>query len=60
MAIVEISNGGGITIPTDIRKKYQIKGGTRVTVSDENGVITIRPTISDAIKLAKKNLQRGA
>ena len=60
MAIVEISNGGGITIPTDIRKKYQIKGGTRVTVSDENGVITIRPTVADAIKLAKNNLKRGA
>ncbi len=60
MAIVEISNNGGIKIPTDIRRKYQIKGGTRVTVLDENGVITIRPTLTDAIKLAKSAIKRGA
>ncbi|MDP1808941.1 MAG: AbrB/MazE/SpoVT family DNA-binding domain-containing protein [Actinomycetota bacterium] len=60
MAIVEISNNGGITIPTDIRKKYRIKEGSRVMVTDENGVITIRPTLIDAIKLAKRTLKRGA
>ena len=60
MAVVEINETGKVTIPTEIRKKYKIKGGTRVTVADENGVITIRPTLSDAIELAKKNLKRGA
>jgi len=60
MAVVEISNSGGITIPTDIRKKYRIKEGTRVTVTDEHGVITIRPTLIDTIKQAKKTLKRGA
>ena len=60
MAIVEISDNGGITIPTDIRKKYRIKEGTRVTVADENGVITIRPTLLDTIKLARRTIKRGA
>lgn len=60
MATVKINNGGRITIPTDIRKKYNIEGGTRVTVDDENGIITIRPTLSNIVKLAKKNLKRGA
>lgn len=60
MEIVKISNNGGITIPTDIRKKYRIGKGTQVAVCDENGVITIRPTLGEAIKLAKENLKRGA
>jgi AbrB family looped-hinge helix DNA binding protein len=60
MAIVEISNTGGIKIPTDMRKKYHIKGGTQVSVADENGIITIRPTLAAALTLAKRNLKRGA
>lgn len=60
MAIVEISKNGEITIPTDIRRKYRIEDGTRVTVADENGVITIRPTLIDTIKLAGMTLNRGA
>lgn len=60
MAIVEMGNKGGITIPTDMRKKYRIKGGTKVSVADENGIITIRPTLSDTLRLARKNLKRGA
>lgn len=60
MAIVEISGNGEIRIPTDIVKKYHIKRGVRVTVADENGVITIRPTLGDAIRLAKSTIKRGA
>ncbi len=60
MAVVKISKRGEITIPTRIRKKYHIKGGAKVSVGDENGVITIRPTLSDTIKLARRNLERGA
>lgn len=60
MAVVSISKRGEITIPTGIRRKYHIKGGTKVSVGDENGVITIRPTIADTIRFAKRNLERGA
>ncbi len=60
MAVVKISKRGEITIPTRIRKKYHIKGGTKVSVGDENGVITIRPTLNETIRFARKNLERGA
>ena len=59
MAVVKISKRGEITIPTRIRKKYRIKGGAQVCVGDEDGVITIRPTLHDTIRLAKKNIKRG-
>lgn len=60
MATVEVTDQGGIRIPGEIRKKYRIRKGIRVSIADENGVITIRPLLSDALRLARKNLKRGA
>jgi bifunctional DNA-binding transcriptional regulator/antitoxin component of YhaV-PrlF toxin-antitoxin module len=59
MALVEIARGGTVAIPTEIKKKYRIRSGIQVTVTDENGVITIRPQLQEAVRLAKRNLKTG-
>lgn len=59
MAVVEITRGGVVKIPTAIRKKYRIASGVRVTITDEEGVITIRPQLQEAVRLAKKSLKTG-
>lgn len=59
MASVKVARGGAIKIPTDIRKKYRIGSGVKVTITDEEGVITIRPQLQEAIRLAQKSLKTG-
>lgn len=58
MAATEIARGGTVKIPSEIRKKYRIRKGVEVNVCDENGVITIRPQVQEAVRLAKKALGR--
>lgn len=53
MAAVEVAPGGAVKIPANIRKKYRIRNGMKLVISDEQGVITIRPQVDDAIRLAK-------
>lgn len=57
MAATEVARGGTVKIPSEIRKKYRIRKGIEVNVSDEDGVITIRPQVKEAVKLAKKTLR---
>jgi AbrB family looped-hinge helix DNA binding protein len=40
-SIATVSSKGQIVIPAVIRKKLRIKGGTRLTVSEKNGEITL-------------------
>jgi len=44
-----VSSKGQIVIPATIRKKLRIKGGTRMAVSEKNGVITLNPTHYDEL-----------
>lgn len=57
MAKVVIAPGGRLRIPSEIRKKYRIRSGVKVTVDDEQGVITIRPELKEAVRLAKRTLK---
>ncbi len=57
MAVIEVARGGNVRIPSEIRKKYRIRKGIEVNVSDEDGVITIRPQAKEAVRLAKKALR---
>lgn len=59
MAAVEVAPGGAVKIPANIRKKYRIRNGMKLVIRDEEGVITIRPQVEDAIKLAKGRLKTG-
>ncbi len=44
-----ISSKGQLVIPVAIRKKYKLKGGTRVAVGERNGQITLTPNPYDAL-----------
>jgi hypothetical protein len=59
MPIVEVAAGGSIKIPRILIKKYRIRKGLRVNVTDENGVITVRPVLADCVRLARKAVKAG-
>lgn len=40
---VKVTNKGMISIPADIRKKYNISDGDYVIIKEENGVINLIP-----------------
>ena len=44
-----ICSKGQLVIPVAIRKKYKLKGGTRVAVGERNGQITLTPNPYDAL-----------
>lgn len=50
MAIVTSTIKGQIVIPADIRKKFNIKRGSRVNVYDEGEKIIVEPLPDDPIK----------
>ena len=48
---VQLHDKGRITIPTDIRKKLDLKPGEKLTIQVSNNAITLQP------KLSAKELQ---
>jgi AbrB family looped-hinge helix DNA binding protein len=44
-----ISSKGQLVIPVALRKKYKLKGGTRVSVGERDGQITLTPNPYDAM-----------
>ena len=44
-----VSSKGQLVIPSELRKKFRLKAGSRVAVLEENGVITIKPDPYDAL-----------
>jgi AbrB family looped-hinge helix DNA binding protein len=44
-----ISSKGQLVIPVELRKKYKLKGGTRVSVGEKDGQITLTPNPYDAL-----------
>jgi AbrB family looped-hinge helix DNA binding protein len=44
-----VSSKGQVVIPASIRKKLRIKGGTRVSVNERDGEITLTPNPYDAL-----------
>jgi len=59
MDIVKTTPKGQIMIPSRLRKKYGIKGGTRVLVSEKDGEIRIKPLFSDPVAEAKGMFKEG-
>lgn len=53
MAICVTTVKGQIVIPAALRKKYGIKKGTRVAVSDGGGVILVKPLLDDPVHQAR-------
>lgn len=46
---VKISSKGWLVIPADLRRKYRLQPGTRVTVVDYGGVLSLVPIDDDPI-----------
>jgi len=46
---VKISSKGWIVIPADLRRKYHLLPGTRVTVVDYGGVLSLVPISEDPV-----------
>ena len=44
-----VTTKGQIVIPAALRKKYGIKKGTRINVSDDDGQILLRPVTAELI-----------
>ena len=48
---------GKILIPALLRRKYGIKKGTRIHVSEENGRIILRPITPDLVRRLRGSLK---
>jgi AbrB family looped-hinge helix DNA binding protein len=44
-----VSSKGQIVIPVELRRKYKIRGGTRLSVNDRDGSILLTPNPYDAL-----------
>ena len=44
-----VSSKGQIVIPVELRKKFQLKAGTRVSIGERNGQITLTPNPYDEL-----------
>ena len=58
MAIARATIKGHVVIPAELRKKYKIKKGSRVSICEgEGGIIIIKPLPEDPIGYAKGMLK---
>jgi AbrB family looped-hinge helix DNA binding protein len=46
----KISNKGSVTIPAKIRRRYNLRTGSKVVVVDYGGVLAIVPAVDDPIR----------
>lgn len=49
MNLAKVSANGQVTIPVEIRKKLQVKGGDKILFIEQDGEIVIRNASSTAI-----------
>ncbi|MCC7162940.1 MAG: AbrB/MazE/SpoVT family DNA-binding domain-containing protein [Anaerolineae bacterium] len=57
MATATISAKGWLVIPVELRRKYDLKKGTRVTLVDYGGVLAIVPAMSNPIRQSRGMLK---
>ena len=48
---------GQIVIPVALRRKYEIKSGTRIIVTDNGGFITLKPMTEQCLKNLQGSLK---
>jgi AbrB family looped-hinge helix DNA binding protein len=59
MVITKATTKGQVVIPADLRKKFNIKKGTRLAISEGEGkVILVRPVPDDPIE-ASRGILKG-
>ena len=49
MSVATVSSKGWIVIPNELRKRYNLRAGTRVTLVDYGGVLSIVPAMTDPV-----------
>jgi AbrB family looped-hinge helix DNA binding protein len=54
-----ISSKGWVVIPAELRKKYNLRPGAKVTIVDYGGVLSIMPVPGNAIKELRGALKGG-
>ena len=52
MTVATISSKGWIVIPNELRKRYNLRAGTRGALVDYGGVLSIVPAMTDAVEEA--------
>ena len=57
--ILTISNKGWVVIPAELRKKYNLRAGSKVVIVDYGGVLAIVPAVKDPIKKGYGFLKDG-
>jgi len=57
MNAVTISAKGWLVIPVELRKKYELREGSRVVLVDYGGVLAIVPAMSKPVEAARGMLK---
>jgi AbrB family looped-hinge helix DNA binding protein len=57
---LKISQKGWVVIPADLRRKYDLKPGDRITVVDYGGVLSLIPASADPLGTAAGMLKGEA
>lgn len=58
--VLTISNKGWVVIPAELRKKYALYPGAKVTLVDYGGVLAIVPALKNPVAQAAGMLKGGA
>ena len=58
--VLTISNKGWVTIPAELRKKYNLRAGSKVVIVDYGGVLAIVPAVKDPINKGYGFLKNGS
>jgi AbrB family looped-hinge helix DNA binding protein len=52
MTVLTVSQKGWVVIPAELRKKYGLKPGSRVQISDRGGSLVLIPLLEDPVREA--------
>jgi AbrB family looped-hinge helix DNA binding protein len=58
--VLTISNKRWVTIPAELRKRYNLRAGSKVIIVDYGGVLAIVPAVKDPIKTGYGFLKDGS
>ena len=59
MTTATISSKGWIVIPSELRRKYNLRSGSRIVLVDYGGVLALVPAFSDPLEQAAGLLKDG-
>ncbi len=60
MTTITISSKGWIVIPSELRRKYHLKAGTRVAIVDYGGVLALVPAMDAPVEESAGILKGGS